>query len=91
MKALNASSNEEAAKLLRQAVAIDSGFAMAWRKLAVVLSNSFGSKTEELAAISKAYQNRDRLPEIERQVTIAYYYNAVEYDPDRQAARTTRC
>jgi len=85
-RAANASSNEEAAKLLRQAVAIDSGFAMAWRKLAVVLANSFGSKTEELAAVAKAYQNRDRLPEIERQVTIAYYYNAVEYDPARQVA-----
>jgi tetratricopeptide (TPR) repeat protein len=86
VQAANASDNERAADLLRQAVAIDSGFAMAWRKLAVVLSNSFASPTEQLAAVTKAYQNRSRLPELERQVTIAYYYNAVDVDEAREVA-----
>jgi len=86
VQAANSSENEQAADLLRQAVAIDSGFAMAWRKLAVVLSNSFASTTEQMAAVTRAYQNRDRLPELERQVTIAYYYNSVDVDQAREAA-----
>jgi tetratricopeptide (TPR) repeat protein len=86
VQAANASENEKAADLLRQAVAIDSGFAMAWRKLAVVLANSFASTTEQMAAVTRAYQNRDRLPELERQVTIAYYHNSVDFDQAKEEA-----
>jgi len=83
IKASNNNENEKAATLLRQAVAVDSGFAMAWRKLAVVVSNSFGSQAEILAAATRAYQNRERLPEIERHVTTAYYFEAVDYEPEK--------
>jgi eukaryotic-like serine/threonine-protein kinase len=75
---------------LRQAIALDSGFAMAWRKLAVVLGNTQASNDQETAATIKAYEHRDRLPEIERQVTTAYYYNIVDYKPEELEAAYRR-
>ena len=69
--------------LLRQAVRVDSGFAMAWRKLAVLLSNNRASNSDVIDASTKAYQHRDRLPEIERYQTTAWYYFAVDYDLDK--------
>ncbi len=68
---------------LQQAIALDSGFAMAWRKLAVALSNARASVAEQTAAATRAYEHRDRLPEIERYQTIAYYFWTVDYDPDK--------
>ena len=69
--------------LLRQAVRVDSGFAMAWRKLAVLLNNNRQSPTEIIEASTKAYEHRDRLPEIERYQTVAWYHFAVDYDLDK--------
>jgi serine/threonine-protein kinase len=71
----------EAIGQLRQALAIDSTFAMAWRKLAVVLGNSGSGSWEEIAyATTKAYQLRDRLPEGEREATSAFYHGYVDRD-----------
>ncbi len=81
---------EQAVPLLTQAIALDSGFAMAWRKLAVALANSFGSQDQIVAATTQAYQHRDRLPERERQLTTAYYYSAVDNDPAREEAAYRR-
>jgi tetratricopeptide (TPR) repeat protein len=81
---------EQAIPLLRQAIALDSGFAMAWRKLAVALQNSLASDDEVVAATTRAYQHRDRLPEIERQLTIAYYYSAVDVDAAKTEAAYRR-
>ncbi|HSR90717.1 MAG TPA: tetratricopeptide repeat protein, partial [Gemmatimonadales bacterium] len=64
-------------------VALDSGFAMAWRKLAAALTNSLSGQEEGIAAATKAYENRDRLPEIERYQTTAYYFWLVDYDPEK--------
>jgi eukaryotic-like serine/threonine-protein kinase len=75
--------SDRAVTLLRQAIALDSGFAMAWRKLAVAVSNARGSQAEYVAAATKAYQHRDRLPEIERYQTTAYYYYTVDYNPEQ--------
>ncbi len=61
-------------KLLRQAVARDTTFAMAYRKLGVTLSNLGLSRASIDSALSRAYQYRDRLPERERYVTIATYF-----------------
>jgi tetratricopeptide (TPR) repeat protein/tRNA A-37 threonylcarbamoyl transferase component Bud32/TolB-like protein len=72
---------EEGIQLLREAVALDTGFAMAWRKLAVMLGNTGQSVAEQTAAGSKAYALRDRLPELERALATAYYFTFVEYDP----------
>ncbi len=80
----------DAIPLLKQAIALDSGFAMAWRKLAVAMSNDFGSEAEIAAAATRAYQHRDRLPELERQYATAWYYDRVEVDPRRMEAAYRR-
>jgi tetratricopeptide (TPR) repeat protein len=80
---------DQALPLLQQAVAIDSGFAMAWRKIAVVLGNTSGSQQQIVDATMRAYRHRDRLTEVERQLTTAYYFTNVEVDPaaEEQAYR----
>ncbi len=71
---------DEAIPMIREAVALDTGFAMAWRKLAVMLANTGQSTSEQTAAATKAYAMRDRLPELERALATAYYFSFVEYD-----------
>jgi tRNA A-37 threonylcarbamoyl transferase component Bud32 len=61
-------------KLLRQAVARDTTFAMAYRKLGVTLGNLGMPRAPIDSALSRAYQYRERLPELERYITIATYY-----------------
>ncbi|HUQ83554.1 MAG TPA: tetratricopeptide repeat protein, partial [Gemmatimonadaceae bacterium] len=63
------------AALLEEAIALDSGFAMAYRKLATELRNRDMSRARSIAAIQKAYEHRDRLSDAERYLTIAAYYN----------------
>jgi tetratricopeptide (TPR) repeat protein len=73
----------QAIRLLEEAVAADTGFAMAHRKLAVVLTNTFVQQSRINAAATRAYRHRDRLPPLERHLTTAYYYDQVEPDRDR--------
>jgi len=75
--------NERGVVLLKQAVALDSSFAMAWRKLAVVLPRTGASAEEALVAASKAYQYRQRLPDVERHHTEAFYFSQVLNDRER--------
>jgi eukaryotic-like serine/threonine-protein kinase len=77
---------EQAIPLLEDAVAQDSGFAMAWRKLAVLLGNTRTSTSRQVAAATNAFRFRDRLPALERDLTAGYYYYAVEYDPSKAMA-----
>src|SRR5881296_2163675 len=77
---------ESAISLLTEATALDTGFAMAYRKLAVVLGNSGASREQVVAATRKAFEHRDRLPEVERYLAIAYFHFAVDHDPARQMA-----
>jgi eukaryotic-like serine/threonine-protein kinase len=70
---------EAAQQLLRQAIAADSGFAMAWRKLAIVYSNLF-VPAEMIAASKVAYRLRDRLPPMEKHLTEANYLSTVAHD-----------
>jgi serine/threonine-protein kinase len=74
---------ERALRLLEEAVAIDTMFAMAYRKLAVVLSNANAEESRVDAATTRAYQYRDRLPPLERHLATAYYFSEVEIDGDR--------
>ncbi|HYL56367.1 MAG TPA: protein kinase, partial [Gemmatimonadales bacterium] len=69
--------------LLREATQLDTGFAMAYRKLAVTMSNSGYTPSRINAAATAAFNHRDRLPPIERDLAIAYYYWTVDYDPDK--------
>ena len=65
---------ERGLALLGEAVTLDTAFAMAWRKIAVVLGNEDRDRTRALAAISTAYRHRERLSENERLLTEGYYY-----------------
>jgi tRNA A-37 threonylcarbamoyl transferase component Bud32 len=77
---------EAAIPALEEAIALDSNFAMAWRKLAVAVGNSGGARAREAAASARAYQLRDRLPGTERDLATAYYYGAVEGDLAKESA-----
>jgi len=65
---------------------LDTTFAMAHRKLAVVLSNSGGAQSRIAAAATQAFRHRDRLTAFERDLAEAYYYTRVDYDPAKTEA-----
>ena len=64
----------KAAGLLREAVARDTTFAMAYRKLGVALSNSGMPRAQIDSALTRAFKYSGRLPEKERSLTIGSYY-----------------
>ena len=66
--------DERALQLLEEAVALDSTFAMAWRRLSVILNNSRQNAPRAREAVSTAMRFRDRLSDEERAFTEAYYY-----------------
>jgi len=78
--------DEASVPFLQQAVTIDTGFAMAWRKLAVELGNINASTQQQVDAATKAYQHRDRLTPSERDQTIGYYSQFADFDLARAAA-----
>jgi tetratricopeptide (TPR) repeat protein len=78
--------HERALTLLEEAVAVDSTFAMAWRKLGITLGNLERDRPRQIEALSKAYQFRDRLSDRERLLTEGSYYNGVTGEHDRAAA-----
>ncbi len=77
-------SNEDAVRYLGEAIRLDSTFAMAWRKLAVVLANQNIDRARELEAVNRAYLLRGRLPERERLLTTAYYHGTITLDRDQE-------
>jgi tRNA A-37 threonylcarbamoyl transferase component Bud32/tetratricopeptide (TPR) repeat protein len=74
-----ASMNREIA-LLEEAVALDSTFAMAWRRLGVRLYRNGQSSSADVkravAATKRAFDLRDRLSPVERALTEGSYYSA---------------
>ena len=62
--------------LLSEAIAVDTAFAMAYRKLAIELRNRGlqGARADTL--MQKAYDHRDRLSDSERYLTIGSYFSA---------------
>ncbi|HEY5546776.1 MAG TPA: protein kinase [Gemmatimonadaceae bacterium] len=75
-----------AVTLLKEAIALDSSFAMAWRKLAVAYN--IGAFPVALAdsASERAFQFRDRLPEVERLNVVGLYFG---WGPGRDRAKAT--
>ncbi len=73
---LQATTGEEtrALQLLEEAVALDSTFAMAWRRIAVIINNAGPGSPRAREAIETAMRFRDRLSDEERAFTDAYYY-----------------
>ncbi|MGW8266170.1 MAG: tetratricopeptide repeat protein, partial [Longimicrobiales bacterium] len=68
--------------LLEEAIALDSTFAMAHRKVAITLRNMGIEREREVEALSAAYRHRDRLTERERLITEATYHNGITGDRD---------
>ena len=62
--------------LLEDAIALDTGFAMAYRKLAQELSNRGGQRARVMELMQKAYDHRDRLSDAERYLMVADYYQS---------------
>lgn len=77
--------SERGLAMLREAVTLDTGFAMAWRKIAVLLGNERRDRPAQFAAISTAYRHRNRLTEMERLLTTGYYFTRGP-EPNREKA-----
>ena len=78
-----AGDERRALELAREAVALDSTFAMAYRKIAVLEHNLGGYPTSAaVEAATRAYELRDRLTELERYHTEAFYHYVVTGDID---------
>ena len=72
---------------LEEAIAIDTTFAMAYRKLSTALSNTGGNQQRAVDLMRRAFEYRDRLTPIERYLTEGSYYGSVAgYDPDKSIA-----
>jgi tetratricopeptide (TPR) repeat protein len=65
---------DRSVRLLREAVAIDSTFALAWRKMAVALNNGAGSIETRDTALRNAFRYADKLPDREKYLAIGVYY-----------------
>jgi tetratricopeptide (TPR) repeat protein/tRNA A-37 threonylcarbamoyl transferase component Bud32 len=83
-RANNQGEYQRAVRLLEDAIADDSTFAMAHRKLAIILQNQDQQRERAQQAFTKAYELRNRLTERERYLAEAAYYNYVM--EDRQAS-----
>ena len=66
----------KAIALLQEAVALDTGFATAYRTLGG-FQGFLGNRTEAVAAMTKAIQHDDRLTEVEREHTRGNYHGGV--------------
>jgi tetratricopeptide (TPR) repeat protein len=71
---------EAAVRLLEEAVAIDSTFALAWRDLSTVLDNIGRDRGRQAEALEQAYRYRDRLSERERYLVEASYHGELTRD-----------
>src|SRR5213078_1696350 len=80
VKANDAGQLGRAASLLEEAISLDTTFAMAHRKLAVVLTNSGAAPSRIAEAATKAFRHRDRLTPLERYLAEAFYYYRAEFD-----------
>jgi eukaryotic-like serine/threonine-protein kinase len=77
---------EKGIPLLEEATALDSMFAMAYRKLGVAMTNQNEPRERWLPVYTRAFELSDRLPDRERYMTQAAYYKYVQNDNDRAIA-----
>ena len=73
-------------RLLEQAIALDTSFAMAYRSLGLVYGNAMYAPEKSDSAFAKAYRYRDRLTERERYLATADYFGGPGHDRARQIA-----
>jgi tetratricopeptide (TPR) repeat protein/tRNA A-37 threonylcarbamoyl transferase component Bud32 len=67
---------DKAIPIYKEAIALDTTFASAYRALAIALGNSGRDREGQISAIEKAYAHRDHLPEVEQYLTVATYYTS---------------
>ena len=79
--------NAQGRVALLEAVALDSTFAMAWRRIAATYGVEQGAQAQQQHAISQAFRFRDHLSDDERLLTEASYYSWGP-TPDRERAIT---
>ncbi len=83
LRASNQGDDPRAVQLLEEAVAIDTTFAMAYRKLAIILQNRAERRSRAVEAATKAYHYRDALTERERYLVTAAYHSVVTRNRDQ--------
>jgi tetratricopeptide (TPR) repeat protein len=82
---------EGAVRAAREAVALDSSFALAWRKLAVALSRAMYPQASYDTALRQAVKLADRLPDREKYLILGTYYgSSLAYDRDKAIAAYQR-
>lgn len=85
VRALDEEANPtRAVELFNEAIAIDTGFAMAYRKLAIALNQAGRPQAQSDSAYARAYRSRGRLTERERYLAISSYFYP---GPGRDRAR----
>jgi tetratricopeptide (TPR) repeat protein len=77
--------DEKAAALLEEAVALDSGFAMAYRRLGIT-RRGLDQWEPAAQALTEAFRHRDRLSARERYHSVAIYYWLVLNELEKAAA-----
>src|SRR5919202_4237353 len=79
--------NAKGIALLEEAVRLDTTFAMAYRKLGVAYQREGNQPERQFAMLQRAYDLRDRLPDVERYLTIGSYYGfGPHFDPQKSLA-----
>ncbi len=79
-RANNVADFDRAIRLLNEAIGADSTFAMAYRKLGVILRNQNQDTALSRAAFTQAFQLRDQLTDRERYLAEAAYHSYVQED-----------
>jgi tetratricopeptide (TPR) repeat protein len=77
---------DEAVQLLREAIALDSTFALAYRKLNAALNNSGAPQIARDSALERAARYADRLPPLEKNLVLGAFNQAHSTLGDRSKA-----
>jgi len=85
-RAMTQGDADKAIPLFKDAVKIDTGFASAYRGLAVALSNRRMDREGQIAAMERAYADTARLPETERWLAVATYWTQGPHPNEAKAA-----
>ncbi len=89
LHASNQGDDPRAVQLLEEAIALDTAFAMAYRKLAIILQNRGEQRSRAVQTATKAYEYRDALTERERYLVTAAYHSVVTRNRDQQISAYT--
>ena len=83
LAATDSGDDDRALALLEESIEIDTTFAMAYRKLGIIILNRRMSRARSVDVFTKAYDHRDRLTERERYLAVAAYNEYVTGDSER--------